>query len=79
MPHLDAAYRFARWLSASPNDADDLVQEAVLRAYRGLDSLRGIDAKPWLLAIVRTVTQRISPAARHVPLPDEDAHETATP
>jgi DNA-directed RNA polymerase specialized sigma24 family protein len=35
LPHLDAAYRFARWLSRSPNEADDLVQDAVLRAFRG--------------------------------------------
>src|SRR5262245_33903574 len=73
LPHLDAAYRFARWLSASPADADDLVQEAVLRAYRGLDSLRGIDAKPWLLSIVKNCH---ATAFRHqrnsVPLPEED-------
>jgi RNA polymerase sigma-70 factor, ECF subfamily len=53
MPHLDAAYRFARWLSRSSSDADDLVQEAFLRAFRAYDSLRAADAKPWLLAIVR--------------------------
>ena len=54
LPHLDAAYRFARWLSrAAPGDADDIVQEAVLRAFRGLDAFRGGDAKPWLLTIVR--------------------------
>jgi len=53
LPHLDAAYRFARWLSRSPADADDLVQEAFLRAYRGFDALRGTAVKPWLLAIVR--------------------------
>ncbi|HLZ98283.1 MAG TPA: sigma-70 family RNA polymerase sigma factor [Steroidobacteraceae bacterium] len=53
LPHLDAAYRFARWLSRSSIDADDVVQEAVLRAFRGFDSLRGSDAKSWLLTIVR--------------------------
>ena len=53
LPHLDAAYRFARWLSRSPADAEDAVQEAVLRAYRAYDALRGSDAKAWLLAIVR--------------------------
>ena len=52
MPHLDAAYRFARWLARSPDDADDLVQEAILRAYRGFDALRGSDVKAWLLTIV---------------------------
>jgi RNA polymerase sigma factor (sigma-70 family) len=52
LPHLDAAYRYALSLSRSPADADDLVQEAVLRAYRGFDALRG-DPKPWLMSIVR--------------------------
>jgi len=53
MPHLDAAYRFARWLSRSPDDADDLVQDAILRAFRGFDTLRGSNVKAWLLTIVR--------------------------
>ena len=53
MPHLDAAYRFARWLVRSSADADDIVQESILRAYRGFDALRGTDAKSWLLTIVR--------------------------
>jgi RNA polymerase sigma factor (sigma-70 family) len=52
LPHLDAAYRYARWLCGSPSDADDVVQEAVLRAFRGFDGLRG-DARAWLLTIVR--------------------------
>jgi RNA polymerase sigma factor (sigma-70 family) len=53
LPHLDAAYRFARWLSGDAGDADDLVQEAILRAFRGFDGLRGGDVKAWLLTIVR--------------------------
>jgi RNA polymerase sigma factor (sigma-70 family) len=53
MPHLDSAYRFARWLARSSADADDIVQEAVLRAYRGFDGLRASDIKGWLLTIVR--------------------------
>ena len=44
LPHLDAAYRFARWLSSAPGHADDVVQEAVLRAFRGFDAFRGADA-----------------------------------
>ena len=74
LPHLDAAYRFARWLSRSPSDADDLVQEAVLRAFRAFEGLRGSDAKAWLLTIVRNchftaITQRRRRA--QVPLPEE--------
>ena len=53
MPHLDAAYRFARWLTRSPEDADDLVQDAILRAFRGFDALRGSNVKAWLLTIIR--------------------------
>jgi RNA polymerase sigma-70 factor (ECF subfamily) len=53
LPHLDAAYNLARWLSRSAADADDIVQDAMLRAFRAFDSLRGDDVKPWLLAIVR--------------------------
>jgi RNA polymerase sigma-70 factor, ECF subfamily len=75
LPYLDAAYSFARWLSASPADADDVVQEAVLRAYRGFEAMRGSDVKAWLLAIVRNChytahRQRQRRAA--VPLPEED-------
>ena len=41
LPHLDAAYRFARWLCRAQGDADDVVQDAILRAFRGFDALRG--------------------------------------
>src|SRR5471032_2476965 len=53
LPHLDAAYNLAQWLSRSPADADDIVQDAMLRAFRGFDGFRGEDAKAWLLTIVR--------------------------
>lgn len=53
LPHLDAAYRLARWLTDSAADADDIVQAAILRAFRGFDALRGEDARAWLLVIVR--------------------------
>jgi len=74
LPHLDAAYRFARWLARSPADADDVLQEAMLRAFRGFDDLRGSDVKAWLFAIVRNchltaVAQRERRGL--VPLPDE--------
>jgi RNA polymerase sigma-70 factor, ECF subfamily len=53
MPHLDASYNLARWLMRSPHDAEDVVQEAYLRAFRAFDRYRGGDARAWLLRIVR--------------------------
>src|SRR5579862_8290712 len=53
IPHLDAAYNLARWLARPPLDADDIVQDAMLRAYRAFDTVRGNDVKPWLMSIVR--------------------------
>lgn len=56
MPHLDAAYNLARWLTRDDHAAEDVVQEAFLRAARYFASFRGEDAKPWLLAIIRRVS-----------------------
>ena len=53
LPHLDAAYALARWMTRNDADAADVAQEAFLRAFRYLDSYRGGDAKSWLLKIVR--------------------------
>lgn len=53
MPHIEAAYELARWLTGSSHDAEDVVQESYLRAYRFFDGWRGASARPWLLAIVR--------------------------
>lgn len=53
MPHLDAAYNLARWLVKDEHAAEDVVQDAYLRAFRYFDSFRGLDARPWLLGIVR--------------------------
>ena len=78
MPHLDAAYRFARWLCQSPGDADDVVQEAFLRAFRGFDGLRGADVKAWLMTIVKNchATARKQQQRRaYVPLPEESDAE----
>src|ERR1700688_1614114 len=74
LPHLDAAYRFARWLSFSPSDADDVVQEAILRAFRGFDALRGSDVKAWLLTIVKNchlTALKQQQRRALVPLPEE--------
>jgi RNA polymerase sigma factor (sigma-70 family) len=53
LPHLDAAYNLARWLSRDEQNAQDVVQEAYLRAYKFFDSFHGDDARAWLLTIVR--------------------------
>jgi RNA polymerase sigma factor (sigma-70 family) len=78
LPHLDAAYRYARWLARSANDADDVVQEATLRAYRSFEDLRGADGKAWLLTIVRNchLTAAKQRQRRNlVPLPQDDEEQ----
>jgi RNA polymerase sigma-70 factor (ECF subfamily) len=80
LPHMDAAVNLARWLARSPADADDIVQDAMLRAFRAFDGFRGTDVKPWLLAIVRNCWRTSAASGRrrsHVPLPDEAEGETA--
>src|SRR6266487_1538795 len=53
LPHLDAAFNYARWLTKSDADAEDVVQDAYVRALRFFTSLRSDDARSWLLTIVR--------------------------
>jgi RNA polymerase sigma-70 factor, ECF subfamily len=53
LPHLDAAFNLARWLLRSRADAEDVAQEAMLRAYRFFGGFHGGDARAWLLQIVR--------------------------
>jgi RNA polymerase sigma-70 factor, ECF subfamily len=53
LPHLDAAYNLARWLTGNEHDARDMVQEACLRAFKFFSGFRGGDARSWLLTIVR--------------------------
>jgi RNA polymerase sigma-70 factor (ECF subfamily) len=53
MPHLDAAFNLARWLTGNTADAEDVVQDAYLRAFRYLDAFRGDNFRVWLLTIVR--------------------------
>ncbi|HEV2697456.1 MAG TPA: sigma factor, partial [Terriglobales bacterium] len=53
LPHLDAAFNLARWLLRNRADAEDVAQEAMLRAFRFFDQFRGGDARAWLLQIVR--------------------------
>jgi RNA polymerase sigma-70 factor (ECF subfamily) len=56
MPHLDAAYNLARWLTRNEHDAQDIVQEAFLRAYKFFDGFHGSNSRSWLLSIVRNAT-----------------------
>jgi RNA polymerase sigma-70 factor (ECF subfamily) len=68
LPHLDAAYNYARWLSRNDTEAEDVVQDACVRAMRFLPSLRDADARPWLFAIVRNAWY--SRAARRAGSPE---------
>jgi RNA polymerase sigma factor (sigma-70 family) len=53
MPHQDAAFNLARWLLRSREDAEDVTQEAMVRAFRFIGGFHGVDARAWLLQIVR--------------------------
>ena len=75
LPHLDAAYNLARWLTRNDADAHDVVQEAYLRAFRFFGGFNGVDGRAWLLGIVRNTSytwmqQNRSPGIS-VPLDDE--------
>lgn len=56
LPHLDAAFNFARWLLRSRADAEDVAQEALVRAWRFFEGFHGGDARAWLLQIVRNTS-----------------------
>ncbi len=78
LPHLDAAFNLARWLTRDDHLAEDVVQEAYLRAFKFFDGFRGGDGKAWLLAIVRNtfLTLRKGNAATHLHEPfDDDVHD----
>jgi RNA polymerase sigma-70 factor, ECF subfamily len=76
LTHLDAAYNFARRLAGSEHEAEDIVQEACLRAYRFFGSFRGGNGRAWLLAIVRntyySAMRKGREAIQTVPLDDDD-------
>ena len=55
--HLDAAYNLARWLARNDDDAQDIAQEACLRALKFFDGFHGDDARAWLLAVIRNSAQ----------------------
>src|SRR4051812_18425025 len=81
MPHLDAAYNLARWLTRREHDAEDVVQESYLRAFNAFDQFHGGDARCWLLTIVRNTcytwlarNRQRAPAASF----DEALHDVAS-
>ena len=79
LPHLPAAYNLARWLVRTDQDAEDVVQEAYLRAFKFFDGYRGGESRSWLLTIVRNTCyswlQRNR--ARELTDPIDDSHEEA--
>src|ERR1700693_4214075 len=53
LPHMAEAYRLAQWLTGNASDAEDIVQDAALRAYRGIKTFGAVNARAWSLTIVR--------------------------
>jgi RNA polymerase sigma-70 factor (ECF subfamily) len=82
LPHLRAAFNLARWLLRSREDAEDVTQEALMRAFRFFNGFRGTDARAWLLQIVRntcyTWMEKNSSMASSVEF-DESQHLSAMP
>jgi RNA polymerase sigma factor (sigma-70 family) len=84
MPHLDSAYNLARWLTRSDADAQDVVQEACLRAFKYFDGFDGQYANAWLLKIVRNTCfswlKKNRPAEESIALEDkaEDVEQSET-
>jgi RNA polymerase sigma-70 factor, ECF subfamily len=81
LPHLDAAYNLARWLVRNTHDAEDVVQEAYLRALKFFGGYQGGDARAWLLKIVRNTSYSFLKRNRPAGLAeefDERVHTAAT-
>jgi RNA polymerase sigma-70 factor (ECF subfamily) len=74
VPQLDAAYNFARFLSRDADAAQDIVQEAFLRAYRGFDGYQGGDSRAWIFAIVRNCYHDWLQARRRKAAHEVDVH-----
>lgn len=75
LPHMDAAYNLARWLTRNDHDAEDVVQEATYRALKYFSAFRGENSRAWLLTIVRNTCYswlRQNRSRDIVPLPDEN-------
>jgi len=77
LPHLDAAHNLAKWLVRNEQDAQDVVQEAYLRAFRSFAGFRGSNGRAWLLTIVRNTSYTLLKKNRGVDLTttfDEEMH-----
>ena len=86
LPHLDAAHNLAKWLLRNEEDAQDVVQEAYLRAFRSFSGFRGTNGRAWLLTIVRNTSYTLLRKNSAVDLTttfDEEihvaGHEAASP
>ncbi len=82
LPHLDSAVNLARWLLRNPADAEDVAQEAMLRAFRFFDRFRGGQARAWLLQIVRNTCyswlERNRPSELMTEF-DDEVHQLSSP
>jgi len=77
LPHLDAAHNLARWLLRNEQDAQDVVQEAYLRAFKSFGGFHGSNGRAWLLTIVRNTSYTLLKKNRAVDLTttfDEEIH-----
>src|SRR5881227_94637 len=86
LPHLDAAHNLARWLLRNDEDAQDVVQETYLRAFKSFDGFHGSNGRAWLLTIVRNTSYTFLKGNKAVDLttPFDDeihaiGHESASP
>ncbi|HJR61011.1 MAG TPA: sigma-70 family RNA polymerase sigma factor [Vicinamibacterales bacterium] len=79
VPHLDAAHRLARWLVGNEHDAEDVVQEASLRAFRYFRTFSGGNSRAWFLRIVRNTSYGWHSQGKHPPTDvfDEEQHSGA--
>src|SRR5260221_11897206 len=71
LPHVDCAYNLARWLTRNGHDAEDLVQESLLRAFKAFHGFRVVDGRAWLLAVVLNVCYTGLPRNRQQELTTE--------
>jgi RNA polymerase sigma-70 factor (ECF subfamily) len=79
LPHLDAAHNLARWLMRNAQDAQDVVQEAYMRAFKSFSGFHGSNGRAWLLTIVRNTSYTLLKKNRAVDLTttfDEEVHAT---